>query len=195
MWDLLLNSIAEKGVVLAADEAEIVKALFSHKKLRKHQYILQEGEVATHDNFMIKGLARTYRVDEKGQEHILRFTPEGWWAGDMASFLAKTPTLYNVDCLEDTEILRISFSDLETLYEKVPAMNKYFRILYQKSIISFNARVESSLSKTAAERYQEFMTRYPQIHQRVPDHQIASYLGITPQSLSRIRSQSVEKKR
>jgi CRP-like cAMP-binding protein len=193
MWDILLNNIAAKGVHLDDNETVVLQSLFSHKKFRKHQYILQEGEIALYDNFIIKGLARTYRVDEKGQEHILRFTPEDWWAGDLASFLSGKPTQYNVDCLEETEVLRITSSDLETLLEKVPKMNKYFRVLYQKSIVAFNLRVTSSLSKSAAERYEEFLRRYPDIGQRVPDHQIASYLGITAQSLSRIRNQSTEK--
>jgi CRP-like cAMP-binding protein len=193
MWDLLLENIAKKNVHLNAAEKEIIRKLFVHKKYRKHQYIVQEGEVVMHDHFIIKGLARTYRVDEKGQEHILRFTPEDWWAGDLGSFFGQIPTQYNIDCLEETELLRISNTDLETLFEKVPQMNKYFRVLYQKSIVSYNLRLTASLSKTASERYEEFIKRYPQIEQRVPNHQIASYLGITPQSLSRIRNQSMGK--
>ena len=195
MWDLLLENIARRDVQLTPEEIDILKSLFAHKRFRKHQYILQEGDVSTHDNFIIKGICRTYRVDEKGQEHILRFTPEEWWTGDLASFLSAKPSLYNVDCLEDTEVLRISFADLETLFDRVPRMNKYFRLLYQKSIISYNLRLTSSLSKSASERYEEFIKRYPDIGQRVPNHQIASYLGITPQSLSRIRSQSQHKGR
>lgn len=195
MWDLLLENIAKRGVHLAPDELAILESLFVHKRFRKHQYILQEGEVATHDNFIIKGLSRTYRVDEKGQEHILRFTPEDWWTGDLASFLSGKPSIYNVDCLEDTEVLRITYADLETLFERVPKMNKYFRLLYQRSIISYNLRLLSNLSKSASDRYEEFVKRYPDIDQRVPNHQVASYLGITPQSLSRIRSQSITKRR
>lgn len=195
MWNLLLENIARRDVNLTAQEVEILKSLFSHKKFRKHQYILQEGEVSTHDNFVIKGLVRTYRVDKKGQEHILRFSPEEWWAGDLASFLSGTPTSYHIDCLEDTEVLRITLTDLDTLFERVPQMNKYFRLLYQKSIISYNLRLSSNLSKSASERYEEFIARFPDIGQRVPNHQIASYLGITPQSLSRIRSQSQNKSR
>jgi CRP-like cAMP-binding protein len=194
MWDLLFKNISDKDVSLRNDEIELVKSLFTHKKFRKHQYILQEGEVSTHDNFIIKGLARTYTVDNKNQEHITRFTPEEWWAGDLASFLSGKPTTYNIDCLEDTEVLRISAKDLETLFEKVPSLNKYFRILYAKSIISYNLRLSSTLTKTASERYEEFIRRYPLIEQRVPNHQIASYLGITPQSLSRIRNQAAKKK-
>ncbi len=193
MWDLLLKNISAKGVHLDDKEIEGLKSLFTYKKFRKHQYILQEGDVAMHDSFVIKGLARTYRVDEKGHEHILRFTPEDWWTGDMASFLTGNPTSYNIDCLEDTEVLRITSADLELLFERVPKMNKYFRILYQKSIISYGSRVSSSLSKSASERYEEFIKNFPQLGQRIPNHQIASYLGITPQSLSRIRNQASER--
>lgn len=195
MWDLLLENIAKRKVFLTAEEIEILKSLFQHKKFRKHQYILQQGDVSTHDNFIIKGLCRTYRVDEKDQEHILRFTPEDWWTGDMASFLSREPSQYNVDCLEDTEILRISFADLELLFERVPKMNKYFRVLYERAIVSYNLRLASNLIKSAAEQYDDFVMQFPHIEQRVPNHQIASYLGITPQSLSRIRSQALKQKR
>jgi CRP-like cAMP-binding protein len=195
MWELLLKNIANKEVFLSSEEVEIVKSSFTHKKLRKHQYILQEGEIATHDNFIVEGLARTFRIDENGQEHITKFTPEDWWAGDLASFLSNKPTVYNIDCLEDTQILRITHSDLETLFERVPKMNKYFRLLYQRSIISYNLRLSSALSKSALDRYEEFLKSYANIDERVPNHQIASYLGITPQSLSRLRKQSMQKPR
>jgi CRP-like cAMP-binding protein len=194
MWDLLLDNIRRREVHLTSEEIDILKSLFSHRKFRKHQYILQEGEVATHDNFIIKGICRTYRVDEDEHEHILRFTPEEWWVGDLASFLSEKPSLYNIDCLEDTEVLRITYRDLETLFEKVPKMNKYFRLLYQKSIIAYSLRLTSNQSKSASERYEEFIKSFPHIEQRVTDQQIASYLGIAPQSLSRIRNQSLKKR-
>ena len=174
---------------------EILQSSFTHKKYRKHQYILQQGDVSRYDNFIIKGIARTYQVDDRGQEHIIRFTPEEWWTGDMYSFLTGKPTNYNVDCLEDTEVLSITYNDLETLFEKVPKMNTYFRILYQNSIIAYTQRIGSSLSRPAVERYQEFIKKYPQIEQRIPNHQIASFLGITPQSLSRIRKEMMTVKR
>lgn len=193
MWDLLLRNISAKQIHLDDKEVVIVKSAFSPKSYRRHQYILQEGDIAGYDNFIVRGLARIYTVDEKGHEHILRFSPEDWWTGDLASFLSGKPTRYNVDCLEDTDVLRITPGDLEKLCEAVPKMNKYFRILYQRSIASFNERVSSSLTRSAGERYEEFIKRFPAVHQRVPDKQIASYLGITPQSLSRIRSQSQSK--
>lgn len=189
MWELLIGNFEKKNVHLTKAEIDVVKSYFSHRKYRKHQFILQQGDIATYDNFIVKGIARTYRIDEKGHEHILRFTPEDWWAGDLGSFLSSKPSSSNVDCLEDTEVLRISGKDLELLCDQVPAMNKYFRLLYQNSLVSYSERIASTLSKSARERYEEFIQRYPQIEQRVPNHQIASYLGIKPQSLSRIRSQ------
>ncbi|HYH15163.1 MAG TPA: Crp/Fnr family transcriptional regulator [Flavisolibacter sp.] len=195
MWELLLNNFAAKNVHLNAEEIEIVQSLFSYKKFRKHQYILQQGDICRYESFVINGIARIYQVDDKGQEHILQFTPEDWWTGDMYSFLTNSASNYNVDCLEDTEVLRITKPDLDLLYEKVPKINVYFRILYQNSIIAYNRRLGSTLSKPALDRYHEFIDRYPHIEQRVPNHQIASFLGITPQSLSRIRKQSMLVKR
>jgi CRP-like cAMP-binding protein len=195
MWDLLLHNLAKRGVHLTPEESDILQSLFVHKKYRKHQYILQEGEVCRYEHFVIKGIARKYEVDEKGQEHILLFCPEDWWTGDLYSFLTGQPSPYNIDCLEDTEVLRISKPDLDLLYEKVPKMNLYFRLLFQNSIIAYNKRLGSALSKDGLERYEEFIDRYPHIEQRVPNHQIASFLGLTPQSLSRIRKQAMENKR
>jgi CRP-like cAMP-binding protein len=193
MWDLLIQNLAKQKVFLNESELEILQSLFTYRKFRKNQYILQETNTAGYETFIVKGLTRTYEVDDKGQEHVLFFGPEDWWVGDLYSFLSGTPSRYNVDCLEETEVLQISKQNLDLLYEKVPKMNLYFRILFQNAFISATQRVGASLSKSALERYQEFRTKYPHIEQRIPNHQIASFLGITPQSLSRIRRQYAEK--
>ena len=177
-------------VILGNDDIQIIQSLFTKKKFRKRHYILQEGDVSRWETYVVTGLSRTYEVDEKGLEHVIQFGPEDWWVGDLFSFLTETPTKFNVDCLEDTEVLQIAKADLELLYQKVPAVERYFRIIVQNAYIASVNRISSSLQKTAEERYHEFIARYPQIEQRVPNHQIASYLGITPQSLSRIRSSS-----
>jgi CRP-like cAMP-binding protein len=189
MWDLLIQHMAVRKVILNEGELEILKSLFSYKKFRKNQYLLQEGNISGHEIFVIKGLTRTYEVDDKGQEHVLFFGPEDWWVGDLYSFLSETPSRYNIDCLEETEVLQISKQNLNILYEEVPKMNQYFRILFQNAFMTTTQRVGASLSKSALERYQEFKLKYPHIEQRLPNHQIASFLGITPQSLSRIRRQ------
>ncbi|MGZ3859374.1 MAG: Crp/Fnr family transcriptional regulator, partial [Flavisolibacter sp.] len=192
MWDLLVQNIAKRNIILTSEELETLQSLFTHRRFRKNQYILQQGEIARYETFVVKGLTRTYEVDDKGQEHVLFFGPEEWWTGDLYSFLSDLPTNYNVDCLEDTEVLQISKKNLDALYEKVPKINQYFRILFQNAFISTAQRVGASLSKSALERYQEFREKYPHIEQRIPNHQIASFLGITPQSLSRIRRQYAE---
>lgn len=192
MWDLLIKNLSN-FVTLTTEEVEIIKSLFTYKKYRKRQYILQAGDVTRYETFIVKGITRTYEVDDKGQEHIMQFGVEDWWVGDMYSFLTEKPTNYHIDCLEDTEVFHITKQDLETLYEKVPKMERHFRMMIQNAFIALSKRLSASLAKTALERYEEFVTKYPQIEQRVANHQIASYLGITPQTLSRIRSQSQER--
>ena len=187
MFDLLIKNILERNIHLTSEEIKILQSKFTHKHFRKHQYILQQGELSRFENFIVTGLTRTYEVDEKGQEHILQFGMEDWWIGDMYSFLSGKPSAFNIDCLEDTEVLRITKPNLELLYSEVPKMNQYFRLLLEKALIATNQRIIASLRKTAAERYLEFLEKYPRIDQRVSNHQIASFLGITPQSLSRVR--------
>jgi CRP-like cAMP-binding protein len=193
MWELLFQNIEKRGISLTSEEQECIKSLFTYRKFRKNQYLLQQGDVARLETFVIKGLTRTYELGEQGQEHVLYFGPEDWWVGDMYSFLSGTPSQYNIDCLEETEVLQITKPNLEALYDKVPAYNKYFRMLLQNAFISNMQRISATMSKSALERYQEFQLRYPQIESRVPNHQIASFLGITPQSLSRIRRQNASR--
>lgn len=187
MWNLLFKNFS-RYVSLTDEEKEIIKSLFHHRKYRKRQFILQEGDVSRYDNFIIAGLTRTYEIDDKGQEHVLQFGMEDWWVGDMYSFLTDTPSTCNIDCLEDTEVLRISKPDEDLLYQKVPKLERFFRILIQNAYIASMNRISSSLQNSAAERYEEFLKKYPRIGERVPNHQIASYLGLAPQSLSRIRN-------
>ncbi|WP_162499754.1 Crp/Fnr family transcriptional regulator [Mucilaginibacter terrigena] len=185
----LLNHFESRGAVLSDTHNEIIGAAFQYRKLRKNQYILQAGDVARYETYVLKGLLRTYLVDEKGQEHIMKFSIEDWWAGDLYSYYTNKPTSYNIDCLEETEVLQIAREDLEKLQTEIPGLNHYYQLLYRNSVIAFNKRVAASLCNTATERYIEFIERYPEIDQRVPNHQIASYLGIAPASLSRIRGQ------
>ena len=189
MWDPLFKNFS-KFITLSKEDVVVIQSFFTAKKFRKHQYILQNGNVSRWETYVVSGLTRTYEVDDKGQEHVLQFGPEDWWVGDLFSFLTDTPTRFNVDCLEDTLVLQISKADLDLLYHRVPAIERYFRIIVQNAYIASVNRIASALQKTAQERYQEFIARYPQVEQRVPNHQIASYLGITPQSLSRIRAKS-----
>lgn len=186
MFQTLFQKFDEK-VPLTSDEKELAKAFFLPKKLRKRQYLLQEDDVCKYFAFVEKGMLRSYTVDEKGVEHIIQFAFEGWWISDQYSFLTGEPSSYNIDALEDCELLLLSKPAEEELLKQVPKMERYFRILLQNSLIAMQRRLVSSLSHSAEEKYNELVQSCPTIPQRVPQHMMASFLGITPETLSRIR--------
>jgi CRP-like cAMP-binding protein len=143
---------------------------------------------------VIRGCFKSYSIDEKGNEHIIMFAPEDWWMGDLYSFLTGKPSRFYTVALEASEILMISKSDLQRLYETVPKFERFFRILFQSALVAQFQRIDQNLSMTAEERYLEFQNRYPQLEQRIPLKQIASFLGITPEFLSIIRRKGMRGK-
>ncbi len=191
MYDLILKNIS-RFITLTPEEEQYFTSLLKIKKLRKKQYLLQEGEINRYDYFVNKGCLRTYTIDEKGLEHIVQFSIEDWWAGDMYSFLTQTPARYTIDALEDTELLCLEKNALEELYVKIPKFERFFRHLLQNAFVSLQERITANLSQTADERYCNFINKYPLMEKRLPLKQIASYLGITPESLSRIRSSYIK---
>jgi CRP-like cAMP-binding protein len=193
MFELLLKSVREK-VSVTEEEFNFCKTLFIPKKLRKKQYLLQDGDVSRYTAFVEKGILRMFTVDEKGNEPILQFSPEGWWVADLYSFLTDEPSIYNIEALEDCELLLITKESWNILLEKVPAFERYFRILIQNSLIATQRRLMSSISETAEEKYLKLIDNFPGCIQRVPQHMIASYLGITRETLSRVRSQMATRK-
>lgn len=186
MFELLLKKINEK-IALTAEEEDLCKTFFLPKKMRKRQYLLQEGDVCRYTAFVEKGALRTYAVDEKGSEHIIQFAIEGWWTGDLFSFLTSEPSVYNIDVLEDAELLLLTRTAQEELLQKLPKFERFQRLLIQSAYIALQRRLVVNLSLTAEEKYTHFVKAYPEIIQRMPQHMIASYLGITPETLSRIR--------
>jgi len=186
MIDVLLSHIQEK-VTLTDLDREAIKSFFISKRLRKRQYLLQEGDVCKHLTFVAKGLLRTYNVDDKGNEHMSIFGWEGWWISDFNSFLSGVPAVFNIDAIEDSELLMISLADYNALTLAVPIMDRYFRILYQNSLVTKERRLMSAITHTAEEKYLELANSNPHIIERIPQNLIASYLGIAPETLSRIK--------
>lgn len=188
MYEILIENIFKK-IVLNNDEQQLLKTFFIPKKLRKKQYLLQEGDVSKYLAFVEKGILRSYTVDEKGGEHIAEFAFEGWWIGDQFSFLTGEPSTYNIDALEDCELLLLTKQAEEQMLEKIPKMERFFRLLLQNHLIATQGRLVSSLSNSAEEKYKQLVNACPTIPQRVPQHMLASFLGITPETLSRLRKQ------
>lgn len=192
MFEVLLGNINKK-ISLTEKEQELVKTFFIPKKLRRKQFLLQEGEVCQYTAFVEKGLLRSYNVDEKGHEHVLQFAVEDWWIADLYSFLTGEPSGYNIDALEDTELLLINGSSYEAMMEAVPKMERYFRILTQNSLVATQRRLSGNISLSAEENYKQLIAGNNTILQRVPQHMIASFLGIAPETLSRVRRQMTGK--
>ncbi|WP_341908420.1 Crp/Fnr family transcriptional regulator [Fluviicola taffensis] len=173
--------------VLSKEEELLIEAAFKFKKMRKKQYFLQEGEVCKHVGFIIKGAMRQYSVDEKGIEHIVHLYVENYWAGDRESSIMLTPSQFNIDAWEDTEMLIITRAEMLSLMEKIPSLVKMIQKMDERNAIASLRRLSSTISNTAEKRYEEFAENHPQFLQRFPQHIIASYLGITKETLSRIR--------
>jgi CRP-like cAMP-binding protein len=186
-----INSFATTP--LTSNEAELIKNTFEYKKIRKRQYLLQEGGVCKYAAFIVKGAMRQYSVDDKGLEHIVRLSIENWWAVDRESYVMLTPSSYNIDAWEDTDALLGTRADLLILSNNIPAFRETTRKLDERHAFASQKRLNAAISMTAEQRYSDLEKNYPEFLQRFPQHVIASYLGITKETLSRIRNQASKK--
>ncbi|MCF0056108.1 Crp/Fnr family transcriptional regulator [Dyadobacter sp. CY356] len=191
--NLLLYINKNASPPLTSDEEALVVAAFLPKKYRKKQYFLQEGDVCKYVGFIVKGAMRQYSVDDKGTEHVVNLFLENWWISDRESAATLTPSKYNIDAWEDTELLVAKVADMVNLIEKIPLFGQMTRLMDQRSFIASQRRLNSTLSNTAEKRYEEFVENHPKFIQRFPQHIIASYLGITKDTLSRVRKQAIKK--
>jgi CRP-like cAMP-binding protein len=188
MFEVFRNYIRDRAN-LTDKELDAIKVASTLKKLRKRQYLLQEGDVWQYNAFVCKGCTRMYRVGQDGAEHIMRFAVETWWVGDRESYTTVQPSKNNIDALEDSEILMWAKEDYQTLLREIPELNAFSERLITRSLIASQDRIFTTISSTAEEKYQNFLKTYPDIFNRVPLHMIASYLGVSRETLSRIRSQ------
>lgn len=182
-----IDAYVAKHIKLDKKELEYFHSLLKYKKVKKKKFLLQAGEVCDFEAYIIKGCMRIYFIDENGFEVDLSFSVEDWWVSDINSFITQTPADLFIQTLEDCEILTISYNNKEKLYERVPKFERLFRIMIQRGYNTAIKRLISTISKPAEERYLDFIKKYPGIPQRVPQHLIAAYLGISPEFLSKIR--------
>jgi len=188
-----LDQFVSKYIRLTSEETEIFHSLLEYKKVKKKQYLLREGEICQFEAFILKGCIRTFYVDKSGTETILNFAIEGWWVSDLSSFSEQLPSSQNIETLEDCELLLINYDNKKILFDVIPAFEKFFRILVQRSLGVLQQRFYAGISQTAEERYLAFIEKYPQVVQRVPQHQIARYIGVSPEFLSKVRSTMYKK--
>jgi CRP-like cAMP-binding protein len=193
VYEQLLKTVQQK-VTLTSDEAELLKQFFTPKKVRKRQYMLNEGEVCKYNLFVAKGLLRAFGVEENGYEQVVQFAVEGWWISDLNSFFSGDVAVYNIEALEDCELLLLTRQSMDEMLEKLPKMERYFRLLMQNHIVALRQRIIASQRHSAEERYIKLIEGFPTILARVPQQYIASYLGMTPETLSRVRKQISEQK-
>jgi len=172
---------------------ETLATYFIQKNLRKRQYLLQQADICKHMAFIVKGAMRKFYVDEKGVEHIVDLYIENWWAGDRESFALNTPSIYNIEACEDCELLLISRENTIKFCREYPAFNELILKLDERNSIATQKRITSSISLSAEKRYVDFIERHPYFVERFPQHFIASYLGITKDTLSRVRKKAPKK--
>lgn len=184
--ELILQNVA-KHVKLNDDEKQLFLSLLEEKALKKREIQLKEGEVCKHSIFIVDGALKGFTVDRQGGEHVLTFALSGWWIADMYSLISQKPGVLTIEAIADTDMLLLSREKQELLYERAPKFERFFRILVENSLVAHQQRLIDNLSLSAEERYLHFMKKYPLILECAPLHSIASYLGITPEFLSKIR--------
>ena len=186
MHEELIKSVRSR-IDISEDGINILKTRLVEKKVRKRQFLLNAGEVCQYIIFVERGLLRSFSDDNSGSEHTMQFALEGWWISDMASFFSGDHSKYNIEALEESEVLLLSKPSMDELMDELPQMQRYFLDLMQNHIIALQRRINVVQSMSAEETYLKLMEVNPELINRVSQQHIASYLGITPETLSRVR--------
>lgn len=189
--DVLRKHIALKVDISPSDFDKYV-AFTAYKEVEKGDFFLREGQVAKYQAFLLSGVMASYSIDSKGEKHVVQIAIEGHWTSDLYSFLSKDPALFTIEALEKCELLLMSRENHEKACNEIPIFERYFRLLTQNALIYHQRRISNIYSESAEERYLKLIKEKPEIAQSVPQHYLASFLGIKPQSLSRIRKKIAE---
>ena len=176
-------------ISLTTDEEELLISKLKYKRYYKGQYIVQEDDIDKYQTFVISGKVKTFYMGEDGNEHIVAFGLDNWWVGDLCSFSTQTPAIYSTKCLDETKVVHITYDTMNMLYNEIPKLEKYFRLIFQAAYGNAAKRIVQNHAMPAKERYVLFKDAYPEIVRQVPQYMIASYLGITKEFLSTIRKQ------
>ncbi len=185
--DILYTNI-EKHIHLTDDEKSKFLSLLKPKSVKKKNFLLYENQVSVYANFVLGGCLKAYTVDDNGFEHIIQFAPEDWWITDMYSFISQKPGNIIIEAIENSEVVQLSRLDQLKLFDDLPQFERYFRIITEKSLVSYRRRLMDNMSLTAAERYEGFCVQYPTLITQLPQKLIASYIGVTPEFLSKMRA-------
>lgn len=177
-----------KYVILTKDEEVKLLKKVAYRKYLKGQFVVQQGDVCKYSGFVISGCTRTFFVDEDGEEHIVMFSIENWWASEIGSFVTQSPSDYNVQCIENTELIRLSYQDQEELFKEIPKLERFFRLILEKAFVASQKRIVKNFSLSAKEQYLQFKLQYPELETRIPQYMVASYLGITKEFLSKVKN-------
>lgn len=189
-----INQYVARCISLNEKELAFFHSILHHKKIKKKTFLLQQGQICDFEAYIIKGCIKVYYLDKEGNEVILLFAVEDWWVSDIDSFSNQSPSNLFIETLEDCELLVLNYADKERLYQHVPQLERMFRLMVQRAYVVLQQRFFATISQPAEERYLDFLKRYPSIPQRVAQHQIAAYLGISPEFLSKIRAKLAHQK-
>ncbi len=186
MHELLIQNIKDL-VSLNEAETSLITDAFNPVELKKKQFLLKQGEYSNHMRFIAEGCLKVFDVDDAGNEHILQFGIKGWWVNDLYAYLTEQPATYYIQAITNSVVLQIHRTELNKLFDQIHMIDRFFRVKTQNGYVALQERTMHTMSKTAEQRYHEFITRYRNIEQQIPQYMIASYLGITPEHLSVIR--------
>ncbi|TYB76924.1 Crp/Fnr family transcriptional regulator [Bizionia myxarmorum] len=178
-----------KTVIFTSEERQMVAAKFQKVQLKKGAVLLSAHESVNYQYYTFDGCLRTFFIDPSGKEHTLQFAINDWWISDYTAFFSASKSILYIECIQDATLYKISKMDMEELFTQIPQLETFFRKKMEGAFASFQKRILSNLSQSAAERYVSFIKTYPNIEQIVKNYHIASYLGITTESLSRIRKE------
>lgn len=186
----ILNHL-KKVISLSESEEQEFTSILEEVRVSKKNFIIEPGDLVNSEYYVVSGCLEAYYLDESGDKHIIQFAVEDWWISDFEAFFNKLPAKLYVETIEDSVLLGINRDALEILYSRIPQFERFFRIKTTSAFVALRTRILSTLQKSGKERYLEFCEAYPKIEQRVPNYHIANYLGLKPESLSRIRKEVI----